>query len=344
MRTRPSIPARRSRARSAAVATLALLLVLAGLLAACGEDEEAGTSEAATAAPATSAASTAEPADSTGDAAATSEPSSPSESEATAPETDATAPASTDPVGSTEATSGRPVAIYLVRNERVSPVRRYVDPAAPAKPTLEALLAGPTDGDGDRTTAIPEGASLLGVSIDGDGILTADLSQEFTSGGGSLSIKLRAAQIVYTATQFPTVKGVLFAVEGEPVETLGGEGLIVDRPQTRADYEDETPAVLVEEPLPGDTPQCPVRARGTSNVFEATSLLAIAPPGELTSMPTDPTVVTATSGTGTRGTFDVEVPCPADLAGQDASLVSWWESAKDGSAQGVEAILIHPLP
>ena len=231
--------------------------MLAGLLAACGEDEDAGTSEAATAAPATSAASTADQAESTGDAAATSEPSSPSESEATAAGTDATAPASTEPVGSTEATAGRPVAIYLVRNERVSPVRRYVDPAAPATPTLEALLAGPMDGDGDRTTAIPDGTSLLGVSIDGDGILTADLSQEFTSGGGSLSMKLRAAQIVYTATQFPTVKGVLFAVEGEPVETLGGEGLTVDRPQTRADYEDETPAVLIEEPLPGDTPQLP---------------------------------------------------------------------------------------
>ena len=244
----------------------------------------------------------------------------------------------------TAASPERPVAIYLVRSERVSPVRRYVDPAAPATPTLEALLAGPTPDDGDRATAIPEGTRLLGVSIDGEGVLTVDLSQEFTSGGGSLSMKLRAAQVVYTATQFPTVTGVLFAVEGQPLTTLGGEGLIVDRPQTRADYEDETPAVLIEEPLPEDSARCPVRARGTSNVFEATSLLAIAPPGELTTMPADPTVVTATSGTGTRGTFDVEVPCPADLTGQTQSLVSWWDSAKDGSPQGVETIPIHVVP
>jgi spore germination protein GerM len=342
MRTRSRFPARRPRLRIPLAAALALVLVVAGLLAACGEDEEPGTSEAATAAPQDSAASTVDAAQSTADA-ATSEPASPSESEATAPETTPT-PSVSQGDATTEASAERPVAIYLVRNERVSPVRRYVDPAAPAKPTLEALLAGPTADDGDRTTAIPEGTRLLGVSIDGDGVLTADLTEEFTSGGGSLSMKLRAAQVVYTATQFPTVTAVRFSVNGEPLETLGGEGLIVDQPQTRADYEDETPAVLIEEPLPGDAVPCPVRARGTSNVFEATSLMALAPPGELTTMPTDPTVVTATSGTGTRGTFDVEVPCAAGTETGEQSLVSWWDSAKDGSPQGVETIPIQLVP
>ena len=47
-------------------------------------------------------------------------------------------------------------------------------------------------------------------------------------------------------------------------------------------------------------------------MFEATSLMAVDPMHDLTSVPADPTVVTATSGTGTRGTFDVEVPCPAE--------------------------------
>ena len=273
----------------------ALVLVLAGLLAACGDDEDAGTSEAATAAPAASATSTAEDGREHGRTPRTSEPSSPSESEATAPAESGTEAGSTaEEPGSTADEAGAPVAIYLVRNEKVAPARRYVDPAAPATPALEALLAGPTAADEDRGTEIPEGTRLLGVSIDGDGVLTADLSQEFTSGGGSASMKMRVAQIVYTATQFPTVSGVSFAVEGEPLTTLGGEGLLLDRPQTRADYEDETPAVLIEEPLQNDTVSCPVRARGTSNVFEATSLMAVDPMHDLTSVPADPTVVTAT--------------------------------------------------
>ena len=57
-------------------------------------------------------------------------------------------------------------------------------------------------------------------------------------------------------------------------------------------------------------------------------------------MPADPTVVTATSGTGTRGTFDVEVPA-RERRGRVQSLVSWWESAKDGSPQGLEMVPIR---
>jgi hypothetical protein len=55
----------------------------------------------------------------------------------------------------------------------------------------------------------------------------------------------------------------------------------------------------------------------------------------------DPTIVTATSGTGTRGTFDVEVPCTPPDGGGTAYLVSWWDSAKDGSPLGVEHIPVE---
>ena len=62
-------------------------------------------------------------------------------------------------------------------------------------------------------TAIPDGTTLLGISI-ADGIATVNLSREFESGGGSASMQARLAQVVYTLTQFPTVTGVRFQLDG----------------------------------------------------------------------------------------------------------------------------------
>ena len=42
-----------------------------------------------------------------------------------------------------------------------------------------------------------------------------DLSSEFESGGGSADVLTRLGQMVYTLTQFPTVKSVVIQIEGE---------------------------------------------------------------------------------------------------------------------------------
>jgi spore germination protein GerM len=51
----------------------------------------------------------------------------------------------------------------------------------------------------------------------------------------------RVAQVVYTLTEFDSVNAVTFWMEGQPSEALGGEGLILDQPQTRADWADFAP-------------------------------------------------------------------------------------------------------
>ena len=68
---------------------------------------------------------------------------------------------------------------------------------------------------------------------------------------------MRLAQVVFTLTQFPTVEGVNFKLDGEPIDVLGGEGIIIDHPMSRADYEDMSPAILVESPTVGDTVRQP---------------------------------------------------------------------------------------
>jgi spore germination protein GerM len=112
---------------------------------------------------------------------------------------------------------------------------------AVARAALTELLKGPEAAQaGENATAIPAGTRLLDIAI-ADGTATVDLSREFGSGGGSASMSARVAQVVYTLTEFDTVNAVTFWMEGQPIEALGGEGLILDQPQTRADWADFAP-------------------------------------------------------------------------------------------------------
>ncbi len=130
--------------------------------------------------------------------------------------------------------------------------------------------------------------------------------------------------MVATLTQFPTVERVAFRVDGEPVETIG-DAVPVDPPIGRRAIEEQTGQILIESPLPGDTVTSPIRLRGTANVFEATVSLEVR---DGTGTVVLESFTTATSGTGTRGTFDTRLTLP----GVDGPLtiVAFESSAEDG--------------
>ena len=67
----------------------------------------------------------------------------------------------------------------------------------PLEAAFQSLLAGPTEGT-DSTT-IPKGTKLLGLKSENDEV-HVNLSEDFTSGGGSTSMMGRVGQVVYTAT------------------------------------------------------------------------------------------------------------------------------------------------
>jgi spore germination protein GerM len=103
---------------------------------------------------------------------------------------------------------------------------------------IQQLLAGATTAD--ETTTIPAGTQLRSLAVKPDGI-HIDLSKEFTRGGGSTSMTGRLAQILYTATSLNPTTAVWFSVEGKPLETLGGEGLVLEQPLTRQRFKQDFP-------------------------------------------------------------------------------------------------------
>lgn len=229
------------------------------------------------------------------------------------------------------------VRVYFMHGDKIDVAHRSIQTTKRvATAALTQLLAGPTlaESAAGLSTAIPNGTRLLDVAI-ANRIATVDLSSNYASGGGSLSMLARLAQVTFTVTQFPTVDGVLFQMDGQPVTVFGGEGIVLDHPATRDTFESVTPPILVESPGRGWTVQSPVTVSGTANVYEAQFQAELTDAGGhvITTVS-----ILATSGTGTRGSFTASIPFPASAAGP-ATLTVFDTSPKDGSR-----IDVVPIP
>jgi len=221
-----------------------------------------------------------------------------------------TTPTQTTP---TEKTSLR---VYFLSHGKVQPVAREVPKTqAVASAAFTALLDGPSSPEAaiGLTTSMPriEPFELKLVN----GVLT--LTTRPLSGAG-------LAQTVYTLTQFP-----------------GRDDVVVNgKRYARTDFEDFTPAILVEHPLPFTIVSSPLRMAGTANTFEATFDYELK---DASGTVLKKSFVTASSGSGVRGTFDVTVPFTVSSAG-DGTLTVYESSAKDGSRINVVDIPVHLEP
>lgn len=259
-------------------------------------------------------------------------PATPSEPVTSAPDPVTKEPIPTAPTGS-------PIALkaYFDHAEKMQPVARTVPfTTAVLRASIEQLLKGPTAAEAKAGihTQIPKGTKLRGVKLAG-GVAAVDLSEQFASGGGTLTMTNRLAQVVYTATQFMSVDAVVFEIEGKKVEVFGGEGIMLEGPQIRGDYEDSTPAILVDTPAWSGSVHRPLTAAGTANVFEAAFRLQVLGAGGQVLLDTP---VKASSGTGTRGTWSIVNAKALPLGA--ARLRVFSDSAKDGSPTNVVEVPI----
>jgi len=201
--------------------------------------------------------------------------------------TTAAEPAAATTAATSTAPATRTVRIYVVKDGKLAAEGRQL-------PTTEAV--------GHAALTALLGDAVFDLSI-ANGVATV-------AGLGAVSHE-RAAEIVATLTQFPTVQAV----------ELDGKRL------TRLEIENVTPSILVESPLPEARVAAPLRITGTANTFEASLIIEVLDADGTT---LTRKIVTATSGSGTRGTFATEIGF--DTAGEQAgTLYAYEASAEDGS-------------
>ncbi len=190
--------------------------------------------------------------------------------------------------------------VYFLLDEKVWPVARELpDGDDPASDIVTELNAGPNEGEQEigLTGSFPEDVDVEVAN----GVATVTFEGELT--------REQLAQLVYSLTG---LDAIVQSVE------VGGESY------TRADFEEQTPSVLVESPLAFEQVTTPLTASGTANTFEANFQYELL---DAEGNVIDENFVTATSGTGTRGTFEFTTAAVDDVA----TLVVFETSAEDGS-------------
>ena len=116
-------------------------------------------------------------------------------------------------------------------------VSRSVHKDSPMGDALNQLISGPSAGE-EKTgcrTLIPAGTRLLSASIK-NGVAILNFSEEFQfnqfGAEGSLA---QLMQVVYTATEFSTVKSVQILIEGQKKDYLT-EGVWIGSPLNRSSF------------------------------------------------------------------------------------------------------------
>ena len=104
----------------------------------------------------------------------------------------------------------------------VFPVTRTVPwTDAPARAALEELLAGPTEAEREQGygTSLNPGVTIRSLAIR-DGGAEVDFSAEMERTGGACLVTAIRAQVESTLSQFPGVRSVRIAIEGNTEEIL----------------------------------------------------------------------------------------------------------------------------
>ncbi|MCA1950831.1 MAG: GerMN domain-containing protein, partial [Treponema sp.] len=109
---------------------------------------------------------------------------------------------------------------------------------SPLLDAIQNLLSGPTDLEKKRglISLIPPGSKILSATVkDGIAYLNFNDAFQFNSYGVE-GYTAQLKQLVWTATEFTTVRAVQILIENKNPVYLGGEGIRIDKPLTRESF------------------------------------------------------------------------------------------------------------
>lgn len=123
----------------------------------------------------------------------------------------------------------------IIRKESIRSVEKNDSPLTTA---INALLAGPNMSEIQKgyISIIPQNSRLLGVKISNKTAIL-NFNEDFTYNAYGVQGQItQLMQIVYTATSFSTIDNVQFLIEGQKLEYIGGEGVLIGSPLSRFSF------------------------------------------------------------------------------------------------------------
>ena len=143
--------------------------------------------------------------------------------------------------------------VYFLRDDALMEIQRPLPPPVFLDAPLNNLLEGPTDTEAERglVSAIPAGTEIVDVALMRNNTISIHLNQTFFEIEGAQRIRA-TAQLVFTASALvDRAQGVIFFLEGEPVQLPNGDGTIEEVPEGRLqapltvkDYSTLTPVLF----------------------------------------------------------------------------------------------------
>jgi len=152
-----------------------------------------------------------------------------------------TTPTTTTPIVRPSVTV--PASVFLVAsNQHLIAVTRDVAIPATLSEIIGALLEGPTAGESafGLQSFLSGGSTRVKATVS-DGIATVDFFSANPVQVVGPDQTLAIAQLVFTATEQPGVKSVIFRIDNRPIEVPTSSGAQVPGPVSRASYQPQAP-------------------------------------------------------------------------------------------------------
>jgi spore germination protein GerM len=133
-------------------------------------------------------------------------------------------------------TTGSETTIYFVKNGRLVPVVRRMDPDVRPRAVVRELVRGPTKDEVDAGlhSALPEPSAVNRISVTA-GTASVDLARAFSTLPSTEQL-LALAQLVFTLTGQPGIGQVRFTLRGEATEVPVANGSLVSTAVSRDDF------------------------------------------------------------------------------------------------------------